>query len=187
MSSGQRTRSRLSGWKRVYCVAEIVLISVKEQKIDITWDRKRSLWLGGLHSITVFIVIYMGLIRRDPLSKPVLSFKPHIPKEVSNTILLLCGESSFTQWFWHAWPAPFITSLSHIHSRTHKYTRGNLRMTVQQTLFIIPHQTQLCNAAVQRLMSRELQFCSLSNLRKSLLFVVWWHDSHNPVVTGTEA
>lgn len=80
-------------------MADIVHVSDKKQKIDITWDRKRPLRLGGLHSIKVFIVIYMGLIRRDPLSKPVLSFKPHIPKEVSNTILLLCGESSFTQWF----------------------------------------------------------------------------------------
>ncbi len=34
-----------------------------------------------------------------PWSKPVLSFTPYIPKKVSNSILLLCGESSFTKGF----------------------------------------------------------------------------------------
>lgn len=33
-----------------------------------------------------------------------MGFKPHIPKEVSNTVPLFCGESLLAQWLWRGEP-----------------------------------------------------------------------------------
>lgn len=108
-----------------------------------------------------------------------MGFKPHIPKEVSNTILLLCGESSFTKGFGTEDHPPLSTQHTHTltntdHTETGTCTLGNLRWTVQQTLYITPHQTELHNAVVRRMRRRGLQFIvnlsSLYNIRKSPLF-----------------
>lgn len=63
-----------------------------------------------------------------------LGFKPHIPKEVSNTVLLFCGESSLVQWLWHGGLPPPPPPCNH---------SGNLRWTFHQTLYFTSHQTQL--------------------------------------------
>lgn len=129
-----------------------------------------------------------------------LSFKPHIPKEVSNTILLLCGESSFTKGFGTEDQATTPPRRARTTAHTHKHrshietgtcTLGNLSWTVHPTLYITPHQTELHNAAVRRKKRRGLQFIvnlsSPYNLRKSPLSEQWWHDSCSPAVTRTTA
>lgn len=77
----------------------MILIKVKVKK-KWTQIKERGFFDWG----ALVLLLYIESISGDPLSKTVLGFKPHIPKEVSNTVPLFCGESSLAQWLWRGDP-----------------------------------------------------------------------------------
>lgn len=79
--------------------------NIKNVKLD-----KGKKLLGLRSSAALVLYCYIESISGDPLSKTVLGFKPHIPKEVSNTVLLFCGESSLAQRLWHRGPPSPLTT-----------------------------------------------------------------------------
>lgn len=120
-----------------------------------TRQRKEAPLAEGLCS-TSFLLLYIESISGDPLSKTVLGFKPHIPKEVSNTVLLFCGESSLAQWLWHGGPPSPLTTT--VVTRDGRFTRPYISLHIKRSSVTAAEQRRSRKSPLLRDWAAQLPF-----------------------------